>query len=80
MNFADTIGSIGVTILLIAFLFNLLGKLKAESKLYALLNFVGASLSCYASFLINYVPFIILEGTWAVVALIGLLKGLLKKE
>ena len=35
------------------------------------LNLFGASLASYASMLIGFPPFIILEATWSVVALVG---------
>ena len=66
------LGSIGVLLLLLAFLLNLFKILMQDTKTYAMLNVVGAGLSCYASVLIDYMPFVILEGTWALVALIGL--------
>lgn len=75
MKFSDVIGSIGVSILLIAFLLSLLGFIEQKSKIYAILNFTGASLSCYASVLIEYIPFVILEGTWAVVGLWAFLRA-----
>jgi hypothetical protein len=70
----DLIGFIGVFILLVAFLLNLLGKLTQQSYGYLILNFIGAGLACLASVLINYLPFVILEGVWALVSLIGLLR------
>lgn len=73
------IGSVGVGLLLIAFTLNLFSILKFDSKIYVLLNFLGAYLSCYASVLINYLPFVILEGTWAMVAFTRLVI-LLKRE
>ena len=72
-NLEIIIGSIGVGLLLVAFALNLFGILKFNSKLYVLLNFIGAYLSCYASVLINYFPFVVLEGTWAFVAFIRLI-------
>jgi hypothetical protein len=44
--------------------------------LYFVLNIVGGAFACYGSVLLNSLPFIILEGTWSVVALIGLIKTL----
>jgi hypothetical protein len=64
------IGSVGVGLLLVAFFLNLFGVLKATSRIYILLNVLGGYLSCYASVLIGYMPFVILEGTWALVALV----------
>ncbi len=74
MKVSDIIASIGVIILLIAFLLNLNKKMKAESAAYSLLNFIGAGLCCYASYMVKFYPFIILEGVWAVVALVSLFK------
>ncbi|MGN6640771.1 MAG: CBU_0592 family membrane protein [Mucilaginibacter sp.] len=74
MKISDIIASTGVVILLIAFLLNLYKKLDANSRPYALMNFIGAGLCCYASWLIRFYPFVILESIWAFVALISLLK------
>lgn len=74
MNLSDIIASAGVTILLIGFLLNLFKKIASDSKLYALLNFTGAAMCGYASYIIGFYPFVILEGVWSVVALISLLK------
>ena len=72
MTQTDWIGFIGVTILLIAYFLNLRNLLKKESLTYLLLNFIGAGLACYASLLLHYIPFIILEGCWTMVSLFGL--------
>jgi Ca2+/Na+ antiporter len=70
----EILGSIGVTLLLIAFLMNLLKKWSQESLSYILLNTVGAGLSCASSVVIHFVPFIILEGVWTLVSLVALIK------
>jgi hypothetical protein len=72
-NLDVVVGLIGVGLLLVAFALNLFGVLKFNSKLYVFLNFIGAYLSCYASVLINYFPFVILEGTWSLVAFVRLI-------
>jgi len=74
MSIADWIGSIGVSILLLAFLLNLLKKISQDSHAYILLNLFGAGLACIASILIEYFPFIILEGAWTLVSLISWLR------
>jgi hypothetical protein len=74
MKISDILASIGVIILLIGFLLNLFNKIKAEDKLYAWLNFLGAGICCYASFLIRFYPFVVLETIWAFVALTSLFK------
>ena len=75
MTVADGIGSLGVALLLIAFALNLGGWLDRRSRLYQSINGVGAALACYASWLIGFVPFVVLEGVWAAVALVALVRG-----
>ncbi len=77
---ADLIGTIGVTMLLIAFLLNLLNKIPQSGLTYILLNCIGAGLACLASVMINYIPFVILEGTWTVVSLVALINYLRKRS
>ena len=76
MSHNDIIGAIGVGLILLAYFCNTFGLFKNNSKFFFALNIVGAGLACYASWLINYLPFVILEGTWFLVSLIGLLKVL----
>jgi hypothetical protein len=78
MTLADWIGSVGVSILLIAYLLNLLKKIAQDSVVYVLMNLMGALLAGLASVLINYTPFIILEAAWVLVSLITLINILRK--
>jgi hypothetical protein len=74
MNIIDWIGSVGVSFILIAYILNISGKLQHKNLSFILLNLIGASLACVASILMDYLPFIILEGVWAFISLISLLK------
>jgi hypothetical protein len=80
MNYNDIIGTIGVSLILLAYFLNVFGWLSNKNKLFYLLNIVGAGLACYASWLIRYWPFVILEGVWCLVSIIGLLKSTLNKK
>ncbi|HLT33730.1 MAG TPA: hypothetical protein VKZ98_08075, partial [Aquaticitalea sp.] len=51
---------------------NVMGKISNKSLSYILLNLIGAAMACIASILINYWPFIILEGIWSLVSLYSL--------
>ncbi len=75
MSYKDWIGTIGVGLLLIAYFFNTFKLISGESKLFFAINVTGAGLACYASYLINYWPFVILEGTWTLVSLLGMIKA-----
>jgi hypothetical protein len=74
MKTSDIIASVGVIILLIAFLLNLFNKLSADSKAYKLMNFIGAATCGYSSYLISFYPFVVLESIWSIVALISLFR------
>lgn len=73
MTQTDWIGFIGVTILLIAYFLNLSNNLNKESFAYLFMNLIGAGMSCFASILLKYVPFIILEACWTLVSVFGLI-------
>ncbi len=73
---ATLIGFAGVALLLAAFLLNLLKVMRSESVAYAALNCVGAAIACYSSYLIDFMPFVLLEGVWALAAAGALVRGL----
>ncbi len=73
MNYNDWIGIIGVGLILFAYFASAFNFISSKSKTYFLLNSIGAGIACYASYLIDYWPFVILEGTWMLVSLIALI-------
>ena len=76
MSYTDIISTIGVSLILLAFFLNTFKYISDTSKLYFVLNIVGGAFACYGSVLLNSLPFIILEGTWSLVAIVGLIKNL----
>ena len=70
----DLLASIGVAILLAAFFANLVGWMSSKSKPYLLLNAVGAGMAAYASWGIDFMPFVVLEGTWCIVSILTLVR------
>lgn len=74
MNEVDWIGFAGVFQILLAYVLNVIGKVDKQDLSFILLNLIGAGMACYASVLMNYMPFILLEGIWASVSLISLIK------
>ncbi len=80
MDFPTIVGFVGVILMLIAFLLNLAGRMAANDVPYLLLNFVGACLAGWSSWMIHFLPFVLLEGTWALVAGIGLVRRLGREE
>ncbi len=74
MSLSSLIGSVGVTILLLAFVLNLLQKLKTDSSVYLLMNISGAFLAGVSSYMINFWPFVVLEAVWVIASLFPLIK------
>ncbi len=80
MTLTDWIGFAGVTILLVAFFLNLRDIIGKDSAAYLALNVLGAGIACFASVLLQYWPFIILEGCWTLVSAYGLLNYFLQNK
>jgi hypothetical protein len=74
MTLIDWIGSTGVFLILLAYFLNVTGRLKSADLNFILLNLSGAVLACLASVMIHYIPFVILEGTWAAVSVLALVR------
>jgi hypothetical protein len=75
MQTSDLLGTIGVSLLLIAFLLNLFKKIQVNNPVYSLVNAVGAGLCGISAYLISFYPFVVLEGVWVVVSLYALFKN-----
>ena len=79
MNYNEIVGTIGVGLILIAYYLNTAGIVIKNGKLFYVMNIVGAALACYASWLIAFVPFVVLEGAWTLVSIYGLIKTMKTK-
>jgi hypothetical protein len=75
MNLSDWIGAIGVAITLLAYFCMSFKWMSPHGKTFFFLNTLGAALTCYASLLISYWPFVVLEGTWAIISAVGWMKA-----
>ena len=72
-QYADWVGAAGVSLLLLAFALNVFGVLDRRSLPYSAMNAIGAGLAAYASWLISYLPFLVLEGTWCLVSIVAII-------
>lgn len=74
MTYNDWIGTIGVGLILVAYFLNTMKWIPENGKFFFIVNALGGVLSCYAAFLINFIPFIVLEAIWTFVSIYGLMK------
>ncbi|MCB1552407.1 MAG: hypothetical protein KDJ14_01265 [Xanthomonadales bacterium] len=75
----DWIASAGVAVVLLAFILNQRGVLSEHSPAFLWMNFVGAGVAAIAAWLLGVIPFVVLEGTWSLVAGWGLV-GLVRRR
>ena len=59
MVYSDVVGIAGVGLILLAYFCSIIGWMNSKSRVFFLFNIAGAGLACYASWLINYWPFVI---------------------
>lgn len=75
MKYYDLIATLGIGLILMAYFLNTVNLLK-DRKLFFVLNVIGAAMACYSYWLIGFMPFVILQGTWTLVSLYGLMKAM----
>jgi hypothetical protein len=80
MSLQNIIASVGVGILLIAFFLNSFGYISNKNKWYAILNAIGGIISCYASWLADFYPFVVLNIIWSFTAILSLIKKDVSRE
>lgn len=80
MSTANWIASFGVGILLLGFFLNTFNIIHNKSKIYISLNILGGVLSGYASWLVDFYPFVVLNLIWSLTAIIALIRGDVPRE
>mgnify|MGYP001803449331 CR=1 FL=1 len=75
----DWLGFLGVLQILLAYFLNVTGTLSTKAFMFKILNFSGALMAFFASYLLRFWPFMILEAVWYIISFINLV-GLPKKS
>ncbi len=68
MDSPTLIGSLGVALLLLAFFLSLFKFITQDGFAYIGMNIAGAGFACWSSWVIAFMPFVILEAVWCAVA------------
>ncbi|AUI86060.1 hypothetical protein BS333_06495 [Vibrio azureus] len=66
---ANNICAVAVFLLLVAFFLNMFNYMSHESRTYLLMNAIGGLVAAWCSWHLDVMPFVILEGTWGLIAL-----------
>ena len=74
MEMQDWLGALGVGLILLAYFLSIFSFIEKEGSLFFLLNIVGSALACIASVLIQYIPFVVLEGVCLVVSVLAFMR------
>ena len=74
------ISLIGAAMILIAYGANQMGRMDRNSPVYLTLNFVGAIILGIIAARVKQIGLTILEGTWALISLIALVKYFAKRS
>ena len=80
MSLSNWLASIGVGILLVAFFLNIFGHIDNKNRVYILLNVIGGLISGYASWLIDFYPFVVLNIIWSFTSIFSLIKRTVSRE
>lgn len=72
--FPQIVSVVGSVIILGAYFALQRGNLRSEQRMYSALNFVGAGLLAWVAVVEWQIGFILLEGTWALLSVPGMLR------
>ena len=76
MSSSEWVATIGVSLLLLAYLLDITDKIADDSPWFFGLNMVGAGMASGAAWMIPFWPFVVLEGVWCLVSAVALVKRL----
>lgn len=74
-DITDLIGSVGVTLVLLAYFLLHINSLRAHDILYSLMNFSGACMILISLYYHWNFPSFMVESIWAVISLFGVYKS-----
>lgn len=76
----DILGTVGVAVIILAYVLLQIEKLRSDELLYSLLNAVGAALILISLYYAFNFPSFVVEFFWLVISLFGIGKFLMKRR
>jgi uncharacterized membrane protein len=73
--FYQIVSLVGAVLILLAYGLNQSGRLHPSDRAYSLMNLIGASLLTWVAVVDRRAGFVLVEGAWAVMSLIPLLRA-----
>ena len=77
---SDTVGIVGVTCVLSAYLFINLGRWKSTDSTYQWLNFTGAWLILFSLYFHWNLSSVVIEVAWLLISATGIIRGFILKK
>lgn len=79
MSLSDWFATVGVSLLLLAYVLDVFNFTPDDSDLFLTLNAIGAALAGVGAWMASFWPFVVLEGVWTAVSLFALARKRLKR-
>ena len=79
MNWHDIVGTLGVGIIILTYVFLQIERLRSDQLLYSLLNAIGAGLILVSLYFDFNLPSVVVEAFWLLISLFGIAKYLVRK-
>jgi hypothetical protein len=80
MNGYDILGTVGVAIIILAYVLLQIGRVRSEQLVYSLLNAIGATLILISLYYAFNFPSFVVELFWLLISLFGIGKYILRRE
>lgn len=75
----DIVGTIGVAVIILIYVFLQIGKIRSEQLAYSLLNGIGAAMILVSLWFAPNLPSIVVESFWLLISLFGIGKYLVRR-
>ena len=80
MNWYDTIGTLGVAVIVITYVLLQIERVRSDQLIYSLLNAIGASLILVSLYFDFNLPSVVVEFFWLLISMFGIGKYLTRRK